>query len=95
MSDLTLNIRHFRERAGFTRQQVAILLEMSLEEYTAIEEEKAWPTMEMIVRLSHICHTTCDELIGFQLFDIVVAEKEMKKLESIKSHATIENEKKK
>ena len=83
MSDLTLNVKYLRERAGFTRQQVAILMEMSLEEYTSIEEGTVWPTMEMVVRLSHICHTTCDELIGFQPFDIVSAEKEMKKLEEM------------
>ncbi len=93
MSDLTLNIKHLRERAGFSRQQVAILLEMSLEEYTAIEEEEVLPTMEMIVRLSHICHTTCDELIGFQPFDIVASENEMNKLENLKNNPTKKNEK--
>ena len=79
MSYLTLNVKFIRERSGFSRLEVATLLGISLEEYTAIEEKKKKPTMEIIVKLSHICHTTCDELIGFQPFDRISAERVMEK----------------
>ena len=65
MSDLTLNIKHIREKKKYSRFQIAELLGMSIEKYTSIEEGEIWANMEDIIKLAHILHTSCDELIGF------------------------------
>lgn len=65
MSCLTLNIKYLRKKAGWDKFQVATLMNISVEEYNKIENEERLPTMAEIVQLSHICHTTCDELLGF------------------------------
>lgn len=79
MSDITLNIKYLREKAGYSRFQVAQLLSMTVDEYTAIEEGEVLPSMQTIVRLSHICRTTCDELIGFESPDEASAKKDMER----------------
>ena len=79
MSDITLNIKYLREQAGYSRFQVAELLGMTMEEYTAIEEGRVLPSKDTIVKLSHICSTTCDELIGLQPWNNASAERDIEK----------------
>ena len=80
MSIITPNIEYIRKRSGFSRIEIAKLLEISVEEYTAIETGEKWPSMDVLAKISHICDTTTDELIGFQPKDEESAKEVLKKI---------------
>ena len=60
-----LNIRFYREKAGLTQSALAILLDIDRGKLCEYEEGEKEPSMEMLMKIAHICHTSTDELFGF------------------------------
>lgn len=66
MRQTALRIKHYREKAGLTPAQLADFLGVSAADIIDMEKDRVQPTMEMVRIIAHVCHTSTDELLGFQ-----------------------------
>lgn len=60
-----LQIKFFRTKAGLTQTELAAFLGVDVMTVINFESGKQTPTMEELIKLAHICHTSTDELLGF------------------------------
>ena len=60
-----LELKYFRERAGFSQKMLAMMLDVEEDYIKAIENGSEQPTdMEFVVKLGHVLKTSTDELFG-------------------------------
>lgn len=63
--DLQKNLRHYRELAGYkTAKDFANALNIPYNTYTAYENQKREPKLDMIVKIANILNISTDELLG-------------------------------
>ncbi len=58
------NLKMLRERAGLSQKQLCDIIEISPQRYNAYEKGKNEPSIEILVRLSHIYMVTVDYIVG-------------------------------
>lgn len=57
-------IRELREEKHMTQVRLSIELEVSQETVSAYESGKHYPSVENLIKLSHLFHTSCDYILG-------------------------------
>ena len=63
--DLQKNLRHYRELAGYkTAKDFASALNIPYNTYTAYENQKREPKLDMVVKIANILNISTDELLG-------------------------------
>ena len=61
--DCGMRIAHLRTEIGFTQVQAAEKLNVSVQHYRAVETGRRSASLELMVDISHIFHTSLDYLI--------------------------------
>lgn len=63
--DLQKNLRHYRELAGYkTAKDFASALNIPYNTYTAYENQKREPKLDMVVKIANMLNISTDELLG-------------------------------
>ena len=57
-------IRQLREEKRMTQVRLSIELEVSQETVSAYESGKHYPSVENLIKLSQLFHTSCDYILG-------------------------------
>ena len=65
-----MKFKQCRENAGLTQKETAISLGVSVQTVSCWETERKFPTLDNLVKLADLYHTTTDELLGRIPFEI-------------------------
>ena len=65
MANQDIQIKFFRERAGLTHAELSAMTGIEVYSLICMEKGEVKPTMEDVIKLSHACHVSSDELLGF------------------------------
>lgn len=58
------NLKHFREKAGFTAKEFADLLEVPYGTYVSYENRAREPKYELLIKIADALHVSIDDLLG-------------------------------
>ena len=60
------NLKHFREKAGFTAKEFADLLEVPYGTYVSYENRAREPKYELLIKIADALHVSIDDLLGYK-----------------------------
>lgn len=59
------NLKHYREQAGYkTAKEFADVLDIPYNTYTAYENQKREPKLEMLIKIADLLNVSLDDLVG-------------------------------
>ena len=63
--NLDKNLRYYREQAGYkTAKEFADILNIPYNTYTAYENQKREPKLEMLIKIADLLNISLDDLVG-------------------------------
>lgn len=60
------NLKHFREKAGFTAKEFADLLNVPYGTYVSYENRAREPKYELLLKIADALHVSIDDLLGYK-----------------------------
>lgn len=87
------NLRHYREKAGYkTAKDFSNALGIPYNTYTAYENQKREPKLDMLVKIADLLNVSTDELLGYEKGCAKISKRNYDRL-SIRNRIMLEVEK--